>query len=180
MIYTRNELPSNLCSSYQLNKALADNRLFKLSSGLYSESDDVDTLEIIVKKYPNAIFNKISAFSFWNLTDHIPDKFYLATSRDSTRINSSFIKQTLVQDNLFLIGKTSIVVSGLSINIYDKERLLIDLVGSKSKLPYDYYKEIIFNYRNNIESISANKINKYLKNYKYGKQLHEKIYAEVF
>lgn len=36
---------------------------------------------------------------------------------------------------------------GYDIRIYNKERMLIELVRYKSKLPFDYYKEIILNYR---------------------------------
>ena len=31
--------------------------------------------------------------------------------------------------------------------MYNKERLLIELLRNKNKLPYDYYKEILINYR---------------------------------
>lgn len=42
---------------------------------------------------------------------------------------------------------------GLMISIYGQERLLVDLIRTKSKLPFDYYKEIIGSYRSRAESM---------------------------
>lgn len=44
--------------------------------GLYSDKEFVNPLEIIVKKYPNAIFTCASAFYHFDLTDVIPSHFF--------------------------------------------------------------------------------------------------------
>ena len=56
MLYFRNELDNNKYSTYQLNKAKENKELFKVDNGLYSDVEFVNPLEIILKKYPNAIF----------------------------------------------------------------------------------------------------------------------------
>ncbi len=40
-----------------------------------------------------------------------------------------------------------LVVESATINIYDKERMLIELIRNKNQMAFDYYKEIISNYR---------------------------------
>ncbi len=45
---------------------------------------------------------------------------------------------------LYNLGKTEIDYEGIKINIYDKERMLINLDRNKNKLGYDLYKEIEF------------------------------------
>ena len=35
----------------------------------------------------------------------------------------------------------------LRISMYTKERMLVELLRKKNKLPFDYYKEILGNYR---------------------------------
>ena len=51
------------------------------------------------------------------------------------------------------MGKTVIDINGAQINIYNKERMLVELLRNKNKLPFDYYKEIILNYRKIINTI---------------------------
>lgn len=147
MLYFRNELDKNKYSTYQLNKAIQNKELFKVDKGLYSDVEFVNPLEIISKKYPNAIFTSDSAYYYYDLTDVIPDYFYLATKRSDSRINDKNIKQVFVPNDLFEFGKTQIEVENAKINIYDEERMLVELIRKKNIIPFDYYKEIIANYR---------------------------------
>ena len=43
-------------------------------------------LEIIMKKYPNAILTLNSAFYYYGLTDTIPDHYYVATPKINRNI----------------------------------------------------------------------------------------------
>ncbi len=79
MLYFRNGLDKNKYSAYQLNKAIENKELFKVDNGLYSDVEFVNSLEIILKKYPNTIFTSDSAYYYYDLTDVIPD--YLATKK---------------------------------------------------------------------------------------------------
>ena len=66
---------------------------------------------------------------------------------------------------------------GTKINIYDKERMLIDLARNKNKIWYDLYKEIISNYRKLVNSSDTQKIEEYFIN---GEKIFEIIQDEVF
>lgn len=55
-------------------------------------------------------------------------------------------KQIYVSEDKFDIGVTTIKVEEIKIKIYDKEKLLIELVKNSKNIPFDYYKEIINNY----------------------------------
>lgn len=72
----------------------------------------------------------------------IPARLYLATNRTAVRINNNKIKQISVSDNLFELRKETLVYEGVTINIYNKERMLIDLARNKNQIGYDLYKEI--------------------------------------
>ena len=52
-----------------------------------------------------------------------------------------------MDDKYFDIGDSFIYYNDIKIRIYDKERMLIELVRNKNKISYDMYKEIINNYR---------------------------------
>ena len=59
----------------------------------------------------------------------------------------SILFSRMLLTNYFNLGKTNIEFEGVNINIYDRERMLIELIKNKNNTPYDYYKEIIDNYR---------------------------------
>ena len=180
MLYFRNELDKNKYSTYQLNKAIENKELFKVDNGLYSDVEFVNPLEIILKKYPNAIFTSDSAYYYYDLTDVIPDYFYLATKRSDSRINDKNIKQIFIPNDLFEFGKTQIEVESVKINIYDKERMLVELIRKKNLIPFDYYKEIITNYRKEIDTLEIYKIQEYISYYKNESSLYDTLMREVF
>jgi len=59
-----------------------------------------------------------------------------------------------MDDKYFDIGDTFIKYNNIKIRVYDKERMLIELVRNKKNIPYDMYKEIVNNYRKIIESLN--------------------------
>ena len=180
MLYTRTEISKMYNSTYQLNKAIEERKIFKIQNGIYSDKEYVNPLSVIMKKYPNFIFTMDSAFYYWNLTDVIPEQFHLSTKKTSIRISDEDIKQYFIEEELFELGKTTLFVEHVEINIYDKERLLVELVRKKNQIPFDYYKEIISNYRKIVNSLDAFKITNYISYYKNEKTLYNRVQSEVF
>ena len=180
MLFSYKEIKNKLKSDYQIKKAIEDNSIYKIDDGLYSDKKVVNPLEVISKKYPDAIFTLQTAFYLYDLTDVIPDIFYLATARNVTRIKDKNIKQVFVSNNLFSFGKTQIEVENIKVNIYDKERLLIELIRKKNVLPFDYYKEIIHNFRKEADNLDMFKIQEYISYYKNEVSLYNSLMQEVF
>ena len=180
MLYNYNELKEKYKSTYQIRKALKNKEIFKIEKGIYSDISNVHYLEIIMKKYSYGVFTSYSAYYYHNLTDVIPNKIYLATNRNATTINLNKIKQIRMKDELYNLGKTEIEYEGIKINIYDKERMLIDLARNKNHIEYDLYKEIISNYRKITSLLDTKKIEEYLQCFVNGDKLFEIIQDEVF
>lgn len=180
MLYTRKEISKKYKSTYQLNKALESKKIFKIQNGIYSDQEYVNPLAVISKKYPNFIFTMDSAFYYHNLTDVIPDKFCLATKQTSIRINDLDIKQYFVDDELFEVGKITLNIENVEINIYNKERMLVELIRKKNQIPFDYYKEIIANYRKIVNKLDSFKITEYISHYKNEETLYERLQSEVY
>ena len=59
-------------------------------------------LEIIMKKYPNAILTLNSAFYYYGLTDTIPDHYYVATPKSNRKIEDVRVMYAL-SDFLIMI-----------------------------------------------------------------------------
>ena len=131
MIYNYKEIKEKYKTNYKINKAIKKKEIYKIEKNIYSDTKNINYLEMISKKYPNAIFTMDSAFYFHNLTDVIPTKINLAIERNSSRIKDEKINQILTIEKLFEIGKTQMIVEGATINVYDQERMLIELIRNK-------------------------------------------------
>ena len=166
-------------SDLQRSPRLRDSAVYKLESGLYSEKEKVSDLEIIAKKYENAIFTLDSAYFYYGLTDNIPTHYHLATKKRARKINNLKVKQTYSVDDYFSIGDSSHLYNDIRLRIYDKERMLIELVRNKNKMAYDMYKEIVNNYRGITDQLNFLKLQEYLKVFKNGDKLLKMIQEEV-
>ena len=167
-------------SDYNIKKLIEMGKIFKIEKGIYSNQKNVNYLEILTKKYPDAIFTMDSAFYYYGLTDVIPQKEYLALRRDKTKISDERVKVIYYQDKFFEIGKTVLKINSVNIKIYDKERMLIELIRRRNKMGFDYYKEIIRNYREIKDSLNTKKIAEYISKFKIGDYLYDVIMKEVF
>lgn len=181
MIYKYSELLKKRIynSDIEIKKAINDERLFKIDFGLYSDKKINSKLEIISKKYENYIFNSDSAFFYHGLTDNIPLKYHLAGKRGAQKIKNEDIMQTYMDDKYFEIGDSFIYYNNTKLRIYDKERMLIELVRNKNNISYDMYKEIINNYRNIINSLNLLKLQDYLSKFNDGEKYLRIIQEEV-
>ncbi len=83
-------------------------------------------------------------------------------------------------NHLFEIGKSQINYNNVQINIYNKERMLIELIRNKNTISFDYYKEIIGNYREIADEIDMSLLADYLECFVNGKNIFEIIHREVF
>lgn len=180
MIYNHKEVKEKYKSDYQIKKAIENKEIYKIEKNIYSDTKNINYLEMISKKYANAIFTMDSAFYFHNLTDVIPSKISLATKRNALRIKDDKIIQVFISEKLFEIGKVQIIVEGANINVYDKERMLIELIRNKNHIAFDYYKEIISNYRKIINNLDISKLEEYIEMFPHEEYIYETMQREVF
>ena len=82
-------------NDYQIKKALQEHQLFKINDGLYSLVENPSDLEIFIKKHSNAIFTMESAFYFLGISDFVPTRYYIATSKNSTKLFDKILPNTL-------------------------------------------------------------------------------------
>jgi len=180
MIYNYSDLLKKYKNRYQINKALENKEIFKLEKGIYSDKEYGNEMDIIMKKYPFAIFTMDTAFYVYGLTNVIPLKYDLAIPVNRKKIPSSKIISYYISSNFFDIGKQTINYEGATIIIYDKERMLIELIRNKNQIAYDYYKEIISNYREISNEIEMWKLEEYLNSFKNSDNIFKAIQTEVF
>lgn len=179
MLFSFDDCIRRYDSQYHIEKMIRADKLYKISRGVYSDKKRVSELEVVAFKYPNAVFTMDSAFYYHGLTDVIPDLFHLATDRNAAKICSPSIKQLFYQDTLFPIGITSLSYQSSVIRIYDKERMLIELIRKRDTLPFDYYKEIIHSYRRLTYELDIEKLQDYILHFPKKTHIMNAIQLEV-
>lgn len=161
MLYSYSQCIDMLGSDRKLKYALEHKQIYKIEKGIYSDQKYEPELAIISFKYPNAIFTLNSAFYYHDFTDVIPDIYFLATSKEVSKMRDERVKQKYENSHELRLGAIEMTYHNTIIKIYNKERMFIELVRYKHNLPFDYYKEILLNYRKNIHQLDLQTIQEY-------------------
>lgn len=179
MVYTHKQCIEQWSSDYQIGKAVSAGKLFKIEKGVYADTPVASSLAIVSAKYPTAIITMDTAFYYHGLTDVIPDICCIATPKSSRRLRNPRIRQFFVRDDIWETGVTTMERRDASFRIYDKERMLIELIRFRYKMPFDYYKEIIGNYRNIIYDMDIERLQEYSMIFPKSKIIRESLEMEV-
>ena len=167
-------------SDYFVQQKVASGELFRVDKGIYSEQEYVPELALVCFKYPRATVTMNTAFYLYGLTDEIPDEYYLATKREAAPMADPRVKHIFMPQSILGIGKTNIDHKGYSIPIYDRERMLVELVRYKSKLPFNYYKEILGNYRRMLPQLNSEAIRDYAEAMPKSNKIIRTLKTEVY
>ena len=179
MIMSYTEAVEKYGSQYQLARTVAEGRVYKLEEGIYSEKPYEPELGIIMKKYPKAVLTGESAYYYHDLTDVIPEKYDLATPSKASKISDPRVRQIYVKEDIFPLGIVTEDHEGCAVRIYDKERMLVELLRNKNRIPYDLYKEILSNYRRIITGLQLWRIQEYAAVFPKSRMISKALDSEV-
>lgn len=179
MIYLYRDLVKENYSDYRIKKEVKEGRLFVVDKGIYSTTKDHNYLEVICKKHPNAILTLESAAYCYGLIKEMPKTYYVATKQKDRKIQNEKIKQTFMSDYLYDVGSNKVKYLGFNINIYDLERLLIEITRNKKNISFELYKEIIKSYKKIVRLLNKNKLETYLSFFQ-DEKIKQRIEKEVY
>jgi predicted transcriptional regulator of viral defense system len=163
----------------KVKAALNKGEIYKVDRGFYSDKPLVRPFVLIAAKYPYAIITMDTVFFIYGLTDVIPDKTFLATMRNATRITDNNVTQVFLSARIFEHGKTKMEYDRVTITIYDRERMLVEALRNSKVMPFDYYKEIIAGYRKTSENLDYRKVEDYISLFKRSEHLFNAFRREV-
>ena len=179
MILSYAEAIKEYGNAYQLSRVMESGQLYKQEDGIYSTRKYEPELSIIMKKYPKAVLTGEYAFYCHGLTNVIPEKYELATPSKSAPLKDRRIHQIYMRDDIFPLGIMEKEIDGASVRMYDRERMLIELLRNKNKMPYDLYKEILLNYRNIIDELELWRIQEYASVFPKSRMISKALDVEV-
>jgi len=165
MIYNHKDALKKYKTHSGIAKAVLEGELRRLERNLYATYDDYTEFEYIINKYPKVIFTMQSAFYYLGLSKEEPKKFHLATKRTAVRMKEEYVKQYYQFDKFLMIGVINYKINDLTIHMYNKERMLIELIRNQKKIDKDLYNEIIKNYKLQKDELDIKKLVSYIKKF---------------
>ena len=168
-------------SRYRLRKALSEGRVIRRSRGLYAQADDPESpLADIAARYPGAILTGATALYLHGLVDMPPETIDAATATGTTKMVVPGIRQTFVRPDALGVGRTEMEADGARVAVYDKERMLLELMRTRNKLPYDLYREAVRSYRREATYLDIYKLQDYAEAIPRGNAYLNPAMEEVF
>ena len=179
MLLSTKECLEKFGNHYQIAAQIRSGGLYKVAPGLYSDGSRHHEVEILQARYPTSVVTMLSAYYYYDLTDNIPDKCHLAVERGSTKIFDPKVIEYFVPKGTGRIGVEETVLHGVPMRIFDRERLLIETVRMRTKMPYDLYHEVIGNFRQIAEELYPAKMEDYLDTFPKCEVIFDVIRKEV-
>lgn len=180
MVITYREALAELGSRYRVRKAVSEGALHPVGRGMYSTNRDEDALAVIAKRYPGGILTGQTALYAHGLVTAPPDRIDLATKRGGTRIRDAAVRQHFIPEGWLGVGRSTVSVDGTELAAYDPERMLLELMRTRNKLPYDLYREAVASFRRRSERLDIYKLQDYAEAIPRGKAHLERAMEEVF
>ena len=125
------------------------------------------------------IQQKVNAGELFKVGKATYSEYDLATDRDAAKIRDKRVRQYFSPSGFFEQGVETVNYKGYPVRMYSKERMLIELLRYKSKLPYDYYKEVILNYRKIMPGLNIQMIQDYAYDAPRSGKIMERLQTEV-
>lgn len=131
-VFTNKEANKNGFSNRMITYYKKKGILYRYSKGIYVSNHEgspvydpqIEELITILHRIPDAVVCLISALYYYDLTEEIPKKIWLAIPHEKWALK---IKNTrIIRTRNFKEGITKINISNVDIPIYDKERTIID------------------------------------------------------
>lgn len=180
MLFTYKEAIAKYGGRYGLAKAVRTGKVQHVARNLYATDGDDGILGTFPRLYPNAVATGQTALYLHGLIDIPPDRVDLATRRGGTKISSPAVRQSFIPQEWLKLGATSLTHDGVTITAYDLERMLLELMRSRNKLPYDIYREAIGSYRRVADKLDIYKLEEYARCMPRGQSYLERALEEVY
>ncbi|TYQ16258.1 UNVERIFIED_CONTAM: Transcriptional regulator, AbiEi antitoxin, Type IV TA system [Acetivibrio alkalicellulosi] len=138
-------------SSRQIKKLLETNVINRIKYGYYELTDNTCPEEaIIARLFPQAVIFLESALIHYEYTDRIPSAWQIAVDKNSEKtkyhIDYPLIEAFYLEPKLLDVGKTEILIAGVKVKIFDRDRTMCDVLRYENKLEREVFSSAIQRY----------------------------------
>ena len=179
MLMTMAECREKLGGVSRIKEMIRIGALRRVAYGIYTDGACHRDVEILQKRYPASVVTLQSAYYYYELSDSVPEKIHLAVERGSSQIDDSNVVECFVPTGTGGIGVENVTLRDTPLRIFDKERLLIETIRLRTKIPYELYREVIGSYRRIVNDLYFAKVEDYLEAFPKRKLIFNVIKKEV-
>lgn len=146
----------------KLMKLCSEGYVEQIQRGLYQWQDENSLFEIniIIKRFPDAILCGETALQYYDYTDRTPAYWSLAVDKDSSKTRFHTCKLALkpyyMEKKYLDIGKIDGEIDGCNVAIYDRERIICEVLRREQKMDVEIFNKTLQAYVNDIEKNVAN------------------------
>ena len=143
-------LPIRGSRSYrEILREAREGEIIKVRNGVYATFDALANGMIDINAIvPDGILCLYSAWHHYGMTTQIPDAYYVAIERKRKVRLPEAVDITLVyqKQDLLDIGRTTAIIDGIEVAMYNRERCLCDAIKYRNKIGIDVMAEILNSY----------------------------------
>jgi len=135
-----------------INTFINEGKIIRLKRGVYQwiEGGEKEEVEILFRLFPEAIICMDSALYYHGYTDRTPGCWHIAVDRDENkrkyRIDFPVVKIYFVKAQYLEIGVESGCINGTRVKVFDKERIICDVIRYSNKLDKELVNKAIQSY----------------------------------
>jgi len=135
-----------------IKRLLREGTIIRLKQGYYQwvEEKEPDEINIIMRLFPDGILCMDTALFHYGYSDRTPAEWHIAVSKDSSKtrfkIDYPFIKPYFIEPACLEIGAVSDDMNGVTVKIYDRERVVCDCLRYVNKMDKEIFNKAIQSY----------------------------------
>ena len=155
------ELKREGISYYILQELMEEGLVEKIKYGYYQWQDEkaFSEVSIISALFPDAIICDISAAMYYGYTDRVPGIWHIAvdnrSARNKFKIDFPQIKPHFISADRLGIGVSEGKIDGITVKIYDRERIICDCLRRINTMDGEVLNTIIQRYVGDKDKDSA-------------------------
>lgn len=146
------ELTKEGISYQQIQNLTAEGCVEKIKYGYYQWQDEraFTEVSVISALFPEAVICGVSAAMYYGYTDRVPEDWHIAvdnrSARNKFKLDSPKIKPHFIDANRLDIGVAEGNIDGISVKIYDRERVVCDCLRHINTMDGEIFNTIIQRY----------------------------------
>lgn len=135
-----------------LQNLIHEGSVEKIKYGYYQWQDEKAFSEasVLTSLFPEAIVCDMSAVMYYGYTDRVPGEWHVAvdnrTARNKFKMDFPKIKPHFIDKDRLDIGVTDGTIDGITVKIYDRERVVCDCLRHVNKMDGEIFNTVIQRY----------------------------------